>query len=195
MKIKSIILMSVISMLFSFKNASAQKVKRTHTFSIERVIPSSAEKVWNVVGNEFADVSKYHAGIVKSELINGSTKSEIGCERVCQLDDKGKKLVREELVEFDEQTMYFKAKVFDGEGVPTVPEYTFAEYEVKPIDEERCKLIITQTYRTKPAFIGGIVKGKFKQYTKEQMIFIEHYVLTGEAVSKENQKEILGKYQ
>lgn len=194
MKIKEFI-KKTLPMLLLAGIASCNAQKKTHTFQVERIIPASAERVWETVGVGFANVSDYHGGIVKSELINGSTKSEVGCERICQLDNDGKKYVKEKLTAYNPSTMSFKAQLYSSTGVPTVPEYTYAKYKVEPINENSCKVIITQVYRTKPAFLGSIAKRQFVKYTEDQLVFIEHYTLTGEAVTKENQKEIKKKYK
>lgn len=192
-KRKLSIALLLISLLVSTGVVVAQK--KTHTFQMERIIPASADTVWKVVGEEFADVSNYHAGIVSSELINGSTKSEVGCERVCNLDNNGKKYVKEKLSVYDPENRTLRAQISSSVGVPTVPEFTYAEYKIEAIDSNSSKLIITQVYRTKPAFLGFFAKGKFKKSTKEHLVFIEHYILTGEAITKENQKEIKKKYK
>ena len=45
-------------------------------------------------------------------------------------------------------------------------------------------------YRTKPAFMGGMVKGKFKSMLDDYFIAIEHHVKTGKEVNGGNFKEI-----
>ena len=170
------------------------KPKGGVSFQVERTIPVSASKLWNVVGEQYADVSKYHSGIISSELINGFDKSELGAERICKLDNDGKKYVEERLTEYDPEKMRVKALLYHGSGVPTVGNKTYAAYDVTPIDDGHAKLTITQVYATKPAFLGRLLKGKFKKYTEEHAVFVEHYATTGEAVNKSNSKDILKKY-
>lgn len=50
------------------------------------------------------------------------------------------------------------------------------------------------TYRTTPAFMGWMAKGKFKKQIEDYLIAVEHHVLTGENVNKENFKQIKKKY-
>jgi hypothetical protein len=45
-------------------------------------------------------------------------------------------------------------------------------------------------YRTKPGFMGGIMKGSFKKLINDYFIAIEHHVKTGEKVTKDNFKDI-----
>ena len=49
-------------------------------------------------------------------------------------------------------------------------------------------------YRTKPAFMGGMMKGSFKKLINDYFIAIEHHVKTGEKVTKDNFKEIKKAY-
>lgn len=50
------------------------------------------------------------------------------------------------------------------------------------------------TYRTKPAFMGGMMKNNFKKLIADYAIAIEHYVATGESVNKDNFKSVKKQY-
>ncbi|MEO0733827.1 MAG: hypothetical protein AAFZ52_13405, partial [Bacteroidota bacterium] len=67
---------------------------------------------------------------------------------------------------------------------------TFAIYQVEAVDANTSRFTFKMTYRTKPAFMGALAKGSFKKLIADYAVAIEHYVLTGEAVTKENFKAI-----
>jgi len=41
-------------------------------------------------------------------------------------------------------------------------------------------------YRTKPAFIGGMMKASFRKLIADYALAIEHHLKTGEAVNKDD---------
>ena len=49
-------------------------------------------------------------------------------------------------------------------------------------------------YRTKPAFLGAVAKGGFKKTIAGYLLAVEHHVLTGETVNRDNFKSIKKQY-
>ena len=176
------------------ESVTKSKEKKVHKFTIERTISASASDVWSVVGEDFGAVSKSHPKIVSSTYINGSLKAEKGAERVCNFNEKKTKFTHEKIVEYDPSNFMLKVKVFNAEGIPMNTDYSYAIYSVVPINNESSKLVFTMQYRTKPAFLGGIAKGGFKKTIRNYTLAVEHYVLTGEAVTKDNFKRIKKAY-
>lgn len=168
--------------------------KKVQNFTVTRVIKAPAEKVWAVVGEDYGAVSKSHPAIISSEYVGGSLKGGEGAERVCYLNEKKTKSTHEKQVEYDPQNYRFKAKVYEADGIPMDPEYTYAIYKVEKMGDNSSKLIIEMNIRTKPAFMGAMAKGKFKKTIEGYALAVEHHVLTGETVNKENFKEIQKKY-
>ena len=64
-----------------------------------------------------------------------------------------------------------------------------------PVDANTTKFVFDMTYRTKPAFMGGMMKKSFKKLIQDYAIAIEHHVTTGENVNKDNFKRIKKAYQ
>lgn len=169
--------------------------KKVRNFEVSRTIPASAEAVWKVVGEEYASIQNSHPGVVKSDYINGSTEAGEGCQRVCYFNEKETKYLEEKQVDFDREQMQFKVQIFGNYGLPIDEDYSYAIYKVVPIDANSCQLIFKSTYRTDPAFLGGLVKGKFKSNISDYLMSVEHHVMTGENVTAENIKEIRKKYK
>ena len=46
------------------------------------------------------------------------------------------------------------------------------------------------TFRTRPAFMGAMMKGAFRNLINDYAIAIEHHLRTGEAVTKDNFKSV-----
>ena len=90
--------------------------------------------------------------------------------------------------------MTFVNQVTHAGKFPMDPAVTRATYTVEDLGDGKSKLVFDMQYRTKPAFMGAMAKGKFKRLINDYMIAVEHHVRTGEAVNKDNFKRIKKKY-
>lgn len=187
---KSSIKISLLGLFIflGFQPSFAQK--KVKTFTVEHVIDAPANKVWAVVGEDYGAIARSHPKIVSSNYVNGTLKAGEGAERVCSFNDKGTRYLHEKQVSFDPDNYAFRNQVIKAGKFPVNPAYTFGDYKVETIDANTSKFVFTMTYRTKPAFMGGMMKGQFKKLIKDYAIAIEHNVKTGEAVTKDNFKEI-----
>ena len=173
----------------------AQKTdKKVKTFTVERVIPASAERVWAVVGEDFGAIANSHPQIVSSSFNQGFTTGGENVSRTCNFNEKGSKYLQEKQVSYDAKNHTFKVLIYQAGGLPLDTEYNYAVYKVIPIDANSSKLVMDMGVRTKPAFMGGLAKGKFKKTIGDYLLAVEHHVLTGENVNKDNFKEIKKKY-
>lgn len=183
---------AILTVLVAF---SAVAQKKTQNFTVSRVINAPADKVWAVVGEDFGAIANSHPQIVSSNYINGTLKSGEGAERVCNFNDKGTKYVKEKQIEYDPTNYTFKVVIYHAGGVPMDAENTQAIYKVVPIDDNSCKFVMDMNYRTKPAFMGSMFKGKFVKTIEDYALAIEHHTTTGETVNKDNFKDIKKKYK
>ncbi|MEM1321495.1 MAG: SRPBCC family protein [Bacteroidota bacterium] len=174
--------------------SSAQAQKKVKTFTVSHVIDAPAEKVWEVVGVDYGAIAHSHPKIVSSDYVEGTLKAGEGAERICHFNAKGTRFLKEKQLNYDPQNYTFKNQVFQAGKFPVSPEHTFAIYKVEPIDAQTSRFTFDMTYRTKPAFMGGLMKGNFKKLIRDYAIAIEHYVKTGESVNKDNFKSIKKKY-
>ena len=185
------ILMLAVFFTFSYE-VHAQK--RVQTFTVSHVIQAPAAAVWAVVGEDYGAIAYSHPKIVSSDYVNGSLEAGEGAERVCNFNEKGTRYLKEKQVNYDPENYTFKNQVFQAGKFPVDPENTFAIYHVEPIDENSSRFTFDMTYRTKPAFMGGLMKGNFKKLIRDYAIAIEHHVNTGEVVNKENFRSIKKQY-
>lgn len=179
----------IIILVFSAIITNAQ------SFTTERIINAPAEKVWKVVGEQYGEIANSHPTVVASDYISNDSQGGEGCERVCYLNEEKTKYTHEKQLEFDSINYRFKVQISHVEGIPLNPDFSYGIYKVIPIDENSCKLVIEMNLKTSPAFLGVLAKGKFKKNIEDYQIAIQHNVLTGEHVTKDNFKEIKKKYQ
>ncbi len=192
---KTIVKMAFTMSLFGILGSSSIAQKKSKSFTVTHIIDAPVEKVWAVVGEDYGAIANSHPKIVTSDYINGSLKSGEGAERVCNFNEKGTQYLKEKQVNYDPANYTFKNQVFQAGKFPVDPEYTFAIYKVEKIDENTSKFTFDMNYRTKPAFMGSLMKGNFKKLIGEYAIAIEHHVKTGENVTKDNFKKIKKQYK
>lgn len=168
--------------------------KKVQKFKVDRVIDLPAEKIWAIVWEDYGAIAYSHPQIVSSEYINGTLKAGEGAERVCHFNVKGTKFLREKMVNYDPANMTFVNKVFQAGKFPVDPEYTRAIYKVEDLGNGKSRLSFDMQYRTKPAMMGAMARGKFKKLINEYFIAVEHHAKTGEKVTKDNFRKIRKEY-
>ena len=192
---KTFLLLAMVFISTTAFGKGDKKEKKVQSFTVERVIQAPVDKVWAVVGEDFGAIANSHPKIVSSNYVGGALKGGEGAERQCNLNEKGTKYVKEKQVAYDAENHTFKAQVYHVGGLPLDPNYNYAIYRVEKIDENSSKLVIDMGLRTNPSFMGAMMKGKFKKNIEDYALAVEHHVLTGENVNKDNFKEIKKQYQ
>ena len=182
----------LLFVLVGLPNVQAQK--KVKTFTVSKVLPHSAEQVWAIVGEDYGAIAHSHPRIISSEYINGTLKAGEGAERVCHFNEKGTQYLKEKMINYDPENMTFVNTVYKAGKFPVNPEYTQAVYKVEPIDANSCRFSFDIQYRTKPAFMGGMMKGQFMKLINDYAIAIDHHISTGEKVTKDNFKQIKKSY-
>ena len=168
--------------------ASAQK--KVQEFKVSKVFELPAEQIWEVVGEDYGRIAHSHPRIVNSEYINGTLKAGEGAERVCYFNDKETQFLKEKMIDYSPETMTFTNTVYQAGKFPLDPEYTRAFYSVKDLGNGTSELTFHMKYRTKPAMMGSMAKGKFKRLIGQYFVAIEHHAKTGQSVTKDNFKDI-----
>ncbi len=183
-------LIAALAFLLTPTVFAQQKAKKVKSFKVTKVIPFSAEKVWAIVGADYGAIANSHPKIIRSNYINGTLKAEEGAERICYFNKKGTQYLKEKITSYDPENMTFVNTVSKAGKFPVDPAYTKAIYKVTPIDANSCEMSFDMEFRTKPAILGGMMKGSFKKLIQDYMISIEHHIRTGEKVTAENFKDI-----
>lgn len=168
--------------------------KKVQKFKITRDIDLSADKVWEIVGEDYGAIAHSHPLIVSSDYINGTMTAGEGAERVCHFNEKGIKFLKEKMLDYDPANMQFTNQVSQAGKFPVDPDLTRAVYKVEDLGNGKSRVSFDMQYRTKPAFMGAMAKGKFKKLIRNYLIAVEHYGTTGESVTKQNFKKIKKQY-
>ena len=119
-----VLLIFLSMMLLPAMALVAQKEKKVQTFTETKVLPFSAEQVWEVVGDDYGKIADSHPRIVSSNYINGALAGGEGAERVCNFNPSGTQYLHERISDWDPENMSFTNTVFHAGKFPVDPAYT-----------------------------------------------------------------------
>lgn len=185
------LLLIVMASLVSVSIVSAQSMsKKYRTIEVSRELPFSAEKVWAAVADDYGNIANAHPLIVASEYADGSLKGEKGAQRLCYFNDKQTRVLHEEIIDWNPEKMTFVNRVIEAKKFPINEDNTKGTYIVESLGANKSRIKMIMEFRTKPALMGFMAQGRFKNLLKDYFIAIEHNLKTGESVTADNFKEI-----
>ena len=88
--IKSLLLFSMSFLLIIPLSAQSMK-KKFKTVKMEITINAPAKKVWEAMVLDYGNIANFSPVIYASNYESGSLKGEVGAERKCNFDAKGKR--------------------------------------------------------------------------------------------------------
>lgn len=160
--------------------------KKTRTVTVSAELPFSADTVWAAVAEDYGRIADSHPRIVRSDYRHGSLQGELGAERSCWFDDKGKKVLHEQIVGWEPETMTMQNRVLEAAGFPMDPDNALGTYHVESLGPDRSRFVITLEMRMKPAVLTGPMSGAFEGLMEDYMVALEHHLATGEKVDRES---------
>lgn len=194
------LLMILFIQLLAITTLNAQSMaKKFRTLEVSRELPFSAETVWKAVAVDYGNIANAHPKIIASGYLGANAggdylKGEKGAQRFCYFNEKQTQSLTEQIVDWDPENMTFVNRVLEAKKFPINPDNTRATYRVEALDDNRSLISMTMEFRTKPAFMGAIAKGQFKNLLEDYFIAIEHHIRTGEQVNGQNFKAIKKKH-
>lgn len=188
MKFKWIILMSIS--IFGTHLFGQSMSKKYKEFTVSRELPFSAEEVWSAVAIDYGNIANSHPKIIASEYTAGSLKGGQDAQRLCYFNEKRTQSLKEQIVDWDAENMVFVNRVVEAKKFPINEDNTRAIYKVESLGPNQSRISMNMQFRTRPAFMGFMAKGQFKNLIKDYFIAIEHNLKTGEKVTASNFKQI-----
>ncbi|OJJ16175.1 hypothetical protein BKI52_36015 [marine bacterium AO1-C] len=173
---------------------TTQNSKKQQEVIAERVVHQPADKVWQLIGEDYGAIANSHPAIVKSEYASGTIIGGEGAERMCYFNDKGSQMFHEKIIEWVPEKRSFTQVIVDAKKFPIDKANTVVVYSVEEISKNSSRLKAHLKYRTKPAFMGAMAKGKFKGMLQDYFLAVEHHLTTGERVTAKNFKKIKKQY-
>ena len=189
---KSTLFLLALVVLTGTSLTAQEKQKGITYFSIYQEFDFPVETLWKTVAEDYGNIINSHPAIYKSTYINGSSKGELGAERIMEFNKRGTKSLSEKIVAWNPKNYTYDVKLEKAEGFPINEDVTLANLSFKSISPTRSSFQFDFSYGTKPRFMAKVAKGKFSALLEDYMISLEHYILTGEKVNAEigNFKEV-----
>ena len=182
-QVSSLILLGFLVQSFTNKQMEAKKKKRKIIeISKTETIHVSAEKLWDIAGNQFADAGKWATNVDHSTGNGAPEFSGATCSsRDCDLNAKGFNKISEKITSFDEENMEFSFDVV--EGTPGFVTLASSHWKVNPITDSTSSVTITSHIEMK-RFMGGLMGGMLRKNVNELLPTITNdlkvYAETGE---------------
>ena len=128
---------------------------------------------------QYGNIATFHSGIAESGNIGTSIDEvSMGCERFCTIYDGKRRIDIKERVTEIEVGKYYRYEVYEWVNFPL--KKMFNGFGVKKDANGDTILYQVQSYRLKPGFLTGIMKGKLQRGSRETLIFYKHFIETGE---------------
>ncbi len=171
--------------------------KKVVTVEVEQKIGASADKVWQIIGEDFEKISDSNPDCPYSEWADGFDTAEVGTKRIMYMTDKrDNKYFVDEIAKYDPENRHITIEIANEEGFGTLNvEYTWVNMDVVEIDSENSILKIRFNYLTKPRFLKGFAKGSMRKAFQKYAYGIDYHAKTGEIVDEEKWKKIKHLYK
>lgn len=174
----------------------ARMRKKVVSVEVEHEIDASADKVWEIIGEGFADIADSNPDCPHSEWAEGFDKAEAGAKRIMYMtDSREKKYFVDEIAKYDPENRHITIEVVNKKGFPLNVEYTWVNMDAVKISENKTLLKIRFNYLTKPRFLKGFAKGGMRKAFQKYAYGIDYHAETGEVVTEEKWKEIKHLYK
>ncbi len=174
----------------------AKMRKKVVTVEVEQEIGASVEKVWSIIGEDFAKISDSNPDCPYSEWAEGYNTPEVGAKRIMYMTDKrDNKYFVDEIVKYDPKNHHITIEVANEKGFPLNPEYTWLNMDAKKVSENKTLLKLRFNYLTKPRFLKGFAKGGMRKSFQKYAYGIDYHAKTGEIVDEKKWKEIKHLYK
>lgn len=163
-------------------------MKKLREFQLEVNVNASKEEVWDLLFNKFGEVNIFNPEIIGSHHTKG-VKGEVGCERQCDINSQTS--VHERITAANGHDS------FDVEIIKSnmpIMDQMLATWDLKDIGGGQTRTRVTMRFNTKPAFMGGLMKGMMSKMINRMVIGLKYHVETGNLVTKENIKGIIKEY-
>ena len=156
---------------------------------VERELPFPINVVWDRIFKNFGNVAEFNPNFVGSGYLKGDTLA-VGAERYCHNTEDGSEGVHERVVYLNEEKREVQFQMFEAFGVPIDTESTFGTSQLVKLDDNRTLFRVKLVINTSPGFLIWFAKGGIEEQMRDMTIGMEHYLQTGEAVTKANFERI-----
>jgi len=169
-------------------------ISKLRVIEVEREFPFPIERVWDALYVGFGEGYKFNPHWVKTSWVGDIQEAKVGAVRVMQNDEKGKQILHERILYLNKEERSLRFEIFKAKGVPLDTEAAFGESQLIKISGNSTLFKIKFYYRTSPKFLANFAHKRLKGELEDMTIGMEHFISTGENVTKENFDSIAERY-
>ncbi|WP_298542949.1 SRPBCC family protein [uncultured Aquimarina sp.] len=175
----------------------AKMRKKVAFVDVQQEIDAPAERVWEIIGTNFANIADSNPDCPYSEWADGYHKAEVGAKRIMYMtDSRDKKYFVDEIAKYDPANYHITIEITNKKGFGTLNiNYTWVNMDVEKISENKTLLKIRFHYLTKPKFLKGLAKGSMRKGFQKYAYGIDYHAETGELVTEKKWKAIKHLYK
>ena len=173
---KRVVTLLLITITFNSTIMAQQKEKHINR---DLQINAPIEKVWQVIGHEYADAYKWASSLKHSEALDSASMNGSSCtERGCDIDGFGK--ITEKMLAYSNQEHLLTYEVTDG--LPFFVIKMENTWKLYTTSEGKTNVEIRMRMQTKGFMgwlMGGIIKRKTEKLLDESLEELQFYVENG----------------
>ncbi len=147
------------------------------------IIKKSAEDVWEVLGEDFVNISKWVSSVNHSVELKGKPTTEApACGRVCDLGSGPKSpRIDEKIISFSRQQMNFTLEVTPQAETKMPIVKSISKFSVKKLNNSGCEVSCTANVTLKPfaILLLPLLKMGFGKNFGELLEELQYYVENG----------------
>ncbi|MFK7921879.1 MAG: SRPBCC family protein [Bacteroidia bacterium] len=190
---------SLLLFIFGFTPSSGTQLGKTIKTSTKEInlkrvqaevyINAPIEKVWKIVGENFAENSAFSVNAKKTYYLK-EVDGMIGSQR--RTVDYKDKIIDVEIVEYDANDKHVKWEIFNMNVAPL--KAGNSSYTLSSDGKGGTVLVQKAAFKMKVFFMDWVAKGKFTTLFKTQLAAIKHFTETGESITPETKEDIVERY-
>jgi hypothetical protein len=174
-------------MLLASQNSKVEKSMCIVRAEVQ--INAPIEKVWQIVGNNFDENSKFNVGAKESLYLKKVPGIKGSQRRTINHKDK---VIDVEVIEYDQEKKHVKWEVYNQNVAPMKAAYS--SYSLRENEEGITILEQRAAFKMKFFFLDWVAQMKFPGMFKTELAAIKHLAETGESITQENRETIAKRY-
>ncbi|MEM7035198.1 MAG: SRPBCC family protein [Chloroflexota bacterium] len=147
-------------------------------FEKTATVNSSADKVWNIVGNNFNEISAWASPVLDS---HANPDVPEGGGRICNV--KGAGQVVETIYHYDDQAREL-GFILEGEKIPFFMKKIDSQWSVKPAGDDQSEVTVRAKVTLMPVFsqlMSGMLRNQMGKQAQGIIDDLKYYVENGHA--------------
>ena len=147
-------------------------------FTVTTPINASATKVWDVVGNDFNDISEWASIVTTSRANSDLPQGQEG--RICEVQGMGPTV--ETLQNYDDSNQELSFTL-ESNKMPFFVKKVLSTWSVKDLGNDQAEVSTTGDFTLSQPFaflMGGMLKGRMSKQTKMIQEELKHFIETGQ---------------